>query len=504
MDRNISVLVVDDERGMREGCRRILEEHVAVVATAESGEEALRRFREAPFDLALVDIRMSGMGGLELLEQLRSLDPDLVTVVVTGYATLQTVIEATKRGAHDVLPKPFSPDELLAKVFSAMERRHLAIETRRLREERERQLLEIATEQSRLRTIINCMQDGVLVTNRDDVVVLYNPAAMRLLGLKGSDLLRCSIGDCTINPELLGLLAQVMDQGESAAMLAREIQGAENGQVLMANVAPVRDEGGERLGAVAVLRDITSLKELDRAKSQFVSMVSHELRAPLAVVEGYLGMVLDGLTGDDPTEEREVLGRARVRAAGMLTLIDDLLDISRIEAGQMAKRIEPLDISQVVREVLALLRPQAEGRSVELRDDLPESLPAVEADREDILRLFTNLVGNAVKYNREGGEVRLSGRVEGEQVRVDVSDTGVGIPADALDKIFDEFYRVKRPETKDVTGTGLGLAIAGGIVKSYNGVLAVASELGVGSTFSVMLPLSRTTLKPPITTEPEH
>ena len=494
MEQNISVLVVDDERGMREGCRRILEEHVSAVATAESGEEALRRFGETPFDLVLVDIRMPGMGGLELLERLRGLDPDVVSIVVSGYATLQTAIEATKRGAHDVLPKPFTPNELLAKVFSAVERRHLALETRRLREEREKSLLEIATEKSRLRTIINCMQDGVLVTNRDGMVVLYNPAAMRLLDSASSDLLQRNVADCAINADLLTLLTKVLDSGESAAMLAREIPGAESSQVLMANVAPVRDESGERLGAVAVLRDITRLKGLDRSKSQFVSMVSHELRAPLAVIEGYLGLVLDGLTADDPQEERQVMERARARANGMLSLIDDLLDISRIEAGQVARRVEPLDLAQVVREVLTLLRPQATARELTITDSLPESLPVVAADREDITRLFTNLVGNAIKYNRQGGEVRVTALVEGALVRVDVADTGLGMPPEALSRIFDEFFRVKRQETKDIAGTGLGLAIAKRIVQSYNGVIKVASELGAGSTFSVLLPLASASL----------
>ena len=491
MDDAVSVLIVDDERGMRDGCRRILERHAAVVDTAESGEEALTKLGRAQYDLALVDIRMPGMSGLELLERVRALDPDLVSIVVTGYASLQTAIEATKRGAHDVLPKPFTPDQLLAKVFSAVERRHLSLEARRLREERERRLLEIATEKSRLRTVINCMQDGVIVTNRDGEVVLSNPAATRLLSLAGDDLLQRNVSQTARYPTLVELFEQVLREEGNVAMLAREIPVPEDNRVLMANVAPVRDEGGEKLGAVAVLRDITQLKELDRAKSQFVSMVSHELRAPLAVIEGYLGMVLGGMATDDPVEERLILSRTRARAQSLLTLIDDLLDISRIEAGKAVKRVEPLNLAEVGREVLGLLRPQASARKISLRDDFAPDLPLVEADREDMVRVLTNLLNNAVKYNRDEGQVWLRGRVEGNYLRLDVTDTGLGIASEDLGKIFDDFYRVKRRETREIAGTGLGLPIAKRIVQSYNGLIKVASELGKGSTFTVLLPLGK-------------
>ncbi len=489
MDESFSVLVVDDERGMREGCRRILERHAALVDTAESGDEAVAKFARRHYDLALVDIRMPGMDGMETLDRLRALDPDAVTIMVTGYASLQTAIEATKRGAHDVLPKPFTPDQLLAKVFSAVERRQLTLEAKRLREERERRLLEIATEKSRLRTVINCMQDGVLVTNRDGDVVLSNPAATRLLLLDDSRLLEHNVADAARQAELVDMIEKVLREGDGVSMLAREIAVERENRVLMANVAPVRDENGERLGAVAVLRDITQLKELDRAKSQFVSMVSHELRAPLAVIEGYLGMVLGGMATDDPVEERLILSRSRARAQSLLTLIDDLLDISRIEAGQLAKRVETLDPAEICRDVLGLLRPQAAARGIVLREESAGDLPRIQADREDVVRVLTNLVSNAIKYNRDEGQVVVRSSIEGGYLRLDVVDTGLGIAAEDTSKIFDEFYRVKRRETREITGTGLGLAIAKRIVDSYNGVVKVASELGKGSTFSVFLPL---------------
>ncbi|MHB9092843.1 MAG: sensor histidine kinase [Chloroflexota bacterium] len=489
MEQAFDVLIVDDEKGMREGCRRILSRHARIAETAETGEEAIAKAEVEHFDLALVDIKLPGISGLDLLTELRQIDPDLVTIVITGYATLELAIEATKRGAYDFLPKPFTPDELMGKVWNALDRRRLSVETKRLREEREKRLLELATEKSRLRTVINCIQDGVVVTNRDGEIVLYNPASVRLLALQEAGLLQQTFEASLPYPVLVELFREVLYTASNFEMLAREVSVDADGRVLMANVAPVRDESGERIGAVAVLRDITDMKALDRAKSQFVSMVSHELRAPLAAIEGYLSLVIGGLVDDDPEEQRLMLSRSRARAVELLNLIDDLSDISRLEAGRVARQIEVLNLADVVREVLVLLRPQATGKGVSLHDDLPADLP-VETDREDMLRVFTNLIANAIKYNHADGEVWLRGVRTGEHAVVDVVDNGIGIPATALSRVFDEFYRVKQKETRGIAGTGLGLYIAKRIVESYHGTVGVASEVGAGSTFTVSVPIA--------------
>lgn len=481
-----NVIIVDDERGMREGCRRILAPYAATIDTATTGEEALATITPGRYDLALIDIKMPGMSGLELLTELRERDPDLVCIVITGYATLETAVDATKKGAYDFLPKPFSPEEMLSKVFKAVERRHLQVEAKRLREERERRLLEVSAEKSRLHTIINCMHDGVIVTNRDGERVLYNPAALRLLGNGPGSRTEDAAPSHSV---LDNLFADVLSEGFSFDMLAREFE-TDDGRTIMANVAPVRDEQGEKLGAVAVLRDITELKASDRAKSQLVSLVSHELRAPLAAIEGYLGLVLDGRVADDPAEERAMLERSRLRAQALLNLIDDLLDISRIEAGQVAKAFEPLHLREVCNEILGLQRAQAASREVTVLNEIPIDLPPIRADREDMMRVFTNLITNAIKYNRKGGTVQLRGCVEGPWLRIDVADTGVGIAPAHVERIFEDFFRAKRPETREVTGTGLGLPIAKRVVESYHGSIVVTSALGEGSTFTVRLPLA--------------
>lgn len=286
------ILVVDDERGIREGCRRALGSEGYQVETAENGAAALEMAQSGAFDLLLVDVKMPGIGGISLVRRVQQIDPAIMCVMITGYATLETAIEATKSGAYDFLPKPFTPDELVAKVDKALDRRKLLLEACRLQEEKEHSLLQISLEKSRLLTVINCMQEGVLVTNRDGQLVLYNPAALSMLQLSSHGLIGSPVADCVSEPQLLGLLASALTEtADRDEMLSQEIPAPDGSRVLMASVAPVRDDRSETLGAVTVVRDITELKRLDRVKSQFVAMVAHELRAPLAAIQGYMDVI---------------------------------------------------------------------------------------------------------------------------------------------------------------------------------------------------------------------
>ncbi len=481
------ILVIDDEMGMREGCRRALSAQGYQVETAADGDEGWRRIQEAGWDLVLVDIKMPGLSGIELLEHIQGQDPDLVCVVITGYATLETAIQATKRGAYDLLPKPFTSDDLFLVVRQGMERRRLVVETRRLREERERDLLLLAEERSRLHTVLDCLADGVLVANREGRLALFNPAALHLLGLRQPPAIGMAVGDVLSDASLAETItAGPCDDSGRPATVAREM--TRDGLTLLASVAPVVDQSGERLGTVALLRDISAAKALDQLKNQFISMTSHELRTPLAAVQTYLATLLDGFAGDLAEQQRAILDRCSQRLTALVTLVDDLLDMSRLESGRSERHIIALDLAPVVREVLDLLRPQAAERQVTLADELPAGLPALEMDREDLVRVLTNLVGNAIKYNRAGGSATVRARDDGYYLRLEVGDTGIGIPPEAQPHLFSEFYRVKRPETAGIAGTGLGLAIVKRIVDYYHGWVEVRSELGVGSTFTVSIP----------------
>ena len=490
MSQGARILIVDDEQPIRTACARILAEEGAYTETAEDGTTGLEKAKSGKFDLALIDLKMPQMDGMELLSRLSQMDPDMIKIIITGYATLETAIEAVQKGAYDYIPKPFTPGELRTRVRRGMEKRTLMREARALAEERERNLLELANEKSRTQTIIQCMGDGLLVTNRDRQVVFCNPAGRRLLRIKKP----LPAGEALVQvlqyPELMDLVEEAMTLTDGQQMASQELlPPTPQGPTLMANCAPVKDERGQTIGTVTVIRDISELKELDKAKSTFVSMVAHELRAPLAAVEGYLDVILDGPGVDDPKKVQKILERSRNRTRSLLALIDDLLAISRMQTGRMAKEKEKLSASPLLKEVGELIRGEAFSRQIDLEMDLAGDLPLVSANREDLTRVFTNLLDNAIKYNRRGGRVLIRAKKDEGFVDIEIQDTGIGIAKKDLDHIFDEFYRVKTKETQTIAGTGLGLAIAKKIIEAHNGQIEVESKPHQGSTFRVLLPI---------------
>jgi two-component system phosphate regulon sensor histidine kinase PhoR len=492
MPTQATILVIDDEQIMREGCTRILSKDGWNVTTAQNGKQGIDQVRTCPerMDIILLDLMMPGMSGMEVLDQLRSIDPNLIVIVITGYATVESAVEAMKKGAYDFIPKPFTPDQLRIVVRRALERRALQKEAEFLRTERERSLRDIATEKSKIKTIINCMGDGVLVCDRDSCIVLSNPAAGRMLKTPETSLLGNYVSHCNLLPELTKIIEESLkarDLGYTS--VSQELSLDESGGLyLRAHTAPVRNDVGEVMGSVTVLQDISHLKELDKMKSEFIAMVSHELRAPIAAVEQQLTVILNKMAGEVTEKQGQLLSRAKERTKGLLTLIKDLLDLSKIEAGKMVQYKEPLSLQEIIEKVVELMKAEAEVKKIDVQWSTPEKLPRIQADRNSMEGIFTNLISNAIKYTSEGGKVWITLSEEGSFVKAMVSDTGIGIKKEDLPRIFDKFYRVKTAETRQIVGTGLGLSIVKSIVDAHLGSISVESEEGKGSTFTVLLP----------------
>jgi two-component system phosphate regulon sensor histidine kinase PhoR len=485
------ILVVDDEQIMRDGCTRILSTEDLEVATADSGEAGLEAITKGDgFDVVLLDLMMPGISGMEVLEAIHQVDLNILVIVITGYATVESAVEAMKKGAYDFIPKPFTPDQLRIIVNRALEKRALQREMELLKLEREKSLRDIATEKSRIGTIINCMGDGVLVCDRDSCVVLTNPAAGRMLGIQESSLIGNPLPECSIDGTLTEIIMESLRSADTAfPTVSKELcPSSSPSTFLRAHTAPVKNDLGETLGAVTVLQDITGLKELDRMKSDFVAMVSHELRSPVASVQQQLSVILEGLSGELTERQLRMLTRAKERARGLLDLINDLLDLSKIEAGMAVQYKEPLGMEELLGKIHEAMLPEAEAKRLQLKLQVDPPLKLVQGDRSNLEGVFTNLVNNAIKYTPEGGEITIHVKGEGENVRVDVSDTGIGMSKEDLPRIFDRFYRVKSEKTRQIVGTGLGLSIVKHIVEAHLGTISVESEEGGGSIFSVVLP----------------
>ncbi len=487
MEEKASVLVVDDEKAVREGCNRVLAGKGYEVLTAENGQAAVDLLAGRPVDIILLDLKMPVMSGEQVLEITRREYPDIPVIIITGHGTVDTAVECMKSGAYDFITKPFQIDQFLMTVQRAAEKRRLEKKARLFEEENIRNLYDLGLEKSRMRTIINRMANGVMVTNRNLELVLYNPAFMRLLEISEEIENPAPVTDVLSDQTLIKTLEQIQ-RGDCARdeSISQEIVAGKN--VLRAISAPTLGPDGDISGTVTVLEDITAFKQLDQMKSDFVNMVAHELRSPLVSIRQLNSVLAEGLAGPLAEKQEDFVRRGMKKIDSLLELINDLLDVAKIEAGKYVQRQVPTDIGKIIEDMVALMTPRARQQGITLTASL-ENLKPVQADPKNMEEIFNNLISNAINYSPEGGSVTVTARGLGEYMEIRVSDTGVGIPPEELPKIFDKFYRVKHPKTRQVMGTGLGLAIVKGIIDAHQGTIDVESVLDGGTTFRILLPV---------------
>jgi signal transduction histidine kinase len=367
----LTILVVDDELGMRTAVARALERFVVAlpdvdgqisfqIVQAGSGEEALAILDQSPADVLLLDHKLPGISGLDVLAQVAGKNLDCLVVMITAYASLDTAITATKRGAYDFLAKPFTPDELKAAVRKAAKHLVLQRQAKRLAEEKR------------------------------------------------------------------------------------------------------------------------------QVRFQTISVVAHELKAPLGAIEGYLYLLRDRPAGSDWSAYEKAIERSVIRLQGMRKLITDLLDLTRIESGQKKRELAVVDLAEVAQAAIDTVTPEAKARNITVALHAAPPLPML-ADRGEMEIVFNNLLTNAVKYNKPDGRVDVTLNASDGKIRIKVADTGIGMTPAECAKLFNDFVRIKNKKTKDVLGSGLGLSILKKIAQLYGGDVAVTSEPDVGSTFTVVL-----------------
>ncbi|WAC06640.1 MAG: response regulator [Thermodesulfobacteriota bacterium] len=487
----VHILVVDDEKIIRDGSQRILTKEGWKVETAENGEVGLELIKMGDFQIILLDLMMPGIRGMEVLKKIREEYPKLIVIVITGYATIDNAVEAMKNGAYDFISKPFTPDQLRIVVRRAEDKLKLEHEAELLRRERERSLKDIAYEKTRTFTIINQMADGVLVTDKHGTIVLHNPAATRLFGLGKDPPLGKHIFDWTKSNELTQIVEGVlsMEGANPPQGMTRELSwGSPPNVFFVAHAAPVRNEDGEVLGSVTIFNDVTWFKKLDQMKSDFVEMVSHELRSPLSSIRQSTSLITDRLVGEINEKQQEILSRILDRLDGLLLMINNLLDLSRIEAGGLIQQTEKIFLPEIIQSAVELMTPEAGKKKLHFEVTCDPQLCTIHADRQGMETIFTNLLTNAVKYNQEDGKVIINAQNRGEFVEIKVTDTGVGISKVDLPNIFDKFFRIRTEYTRKVVGSGLGLPLVKAIIEAHLGTITVESEFEKGTTFTILLP----------------
>ncbi len=485
----ICVLIIDDERDIRDGSERILSRIGFKVLKASRGREGLEILARENVSIVLLDLKMPGMEGMEVLPRIREIDESILVIVITGYATVETSIKAMKQGAYDFISKPFEPDHLRIVVNRATEKLRLTSAAKKLELERSRTLADLGAEKSRIRTVIESLPNGVVVTNPLGQVVLMNPAFRQYLNLDSGMKPGNPIYEYLPDKELCDLVLEI-SKGQHVDY--EDIPDYEfsvsSGKYLLAQGHPVLSEKKECLGAVVNIVDISSMKLLDQLKSEFVAKVSHELRSPLSTIHEQLALVIRDMVEDTSEQDQYLLTRAKEKTKGLISLIGDLLDLSRIEEGIICHDPKPVRLDELLKNIVNFLKTLADNKNQGLTLEIPqEPLPTLMADPIALESIFGNLISNAINYTQEGGEIAVEVDLAGINMRVKVKDNGFGIADKYQEKIFERFYRVKDDKTRYITGTGLGLPIVKGLVDSMGGIIDVESRPGLGSVFTVLL-----------------
>jgi signal transduction histidine kinase len=370
---NLNVLVVDDEPGIRSGISRILRNFTVSYPFMDAdigfnlievgtGEEAIEKVESEKIEIVLLDNKLPGIHGTEVLEYINKSKPEILVLMITSYASLELAVKATNNGAHDFIPKPFTPQELKSALENVS--KHLF---------------------------------------------------------------------------LRGMTKKMNKEG----------------------------------------------KEI---RFQFLSVLSHELKTPLNAIEGYLRIMQEKQAGDDLASYEQMIDRSLNRIKGMRNLIMDLLDLTKINLEKKAEKLKDVSVGDVAQLAIEAINPYAIQKDVKiiLTDD--EHI-VLNADPSDLEIVFNNLISNAVKYNIDGGDVKVILKSEENKAKIIIEDSGIGLSLEETEELFKEFFRVKSEQTKHITGSGLGLSIVKKVVGLYNGDIKVESKIGVGSTFIVTLPL---------------
>lgn len=476
---NPHILVIDDEKRIRDACKMVLTSMGFTVETASDGTKGLDLIEEKHFDILLLDLMMPNMSGFEVLTRVRDIDPDTVVIVITGYATLEHSIEAMKKGAFDFIPKPFTPDQLRAVVGKSLRYTHA--------------LQDIVTSKSRMRVMVNRLTDGVMTTDSDKRIVLANPAFRHMIGFSGSTMVGSLVTETINEPTLLSAINEALATPPGKfSEITRELvlpgSSADEERIVSIRCSPFRGRTDHNIGTITVLHDITAVKRMDQMKSDFVSMVSHEIRSPINSLLMQLKIILDGLAGDTTEKQREILERASEKMLNLNNLVTELLDLSRIESGLVAHEKELIDVNALLQEQVTFHKPYAEKKDMAIELEMADNLPKLLANPRHLDEVLSNLTTNAIKYSPEGGHISIKAHVEDEYLSLRVADTGFGIKDEDIDKIFSRFYRVKDDQTRTIHGTGLGLAIVKSIIDSLHGSITVNSKPGEGTEFAILLP----------------
>jgi len=373
----------------------------------------------------------------------------------------------------------------LAKSFNTM--------AEKLQEYSDSNLDKLMMEKKRIETLINNMRDPAIGLDENDKILFANEEALKISGLKAQDIIGKSASEIALSNDLVRSLLQhlveenVEKKQETLKIYADNKESYFEKQVVPIVILPTGEEQKKEVGSFIILRNVTAYKELDFAKTNFIAMVSHEFKTPIASMKMSLQLLENENIGNLNTEQKQLVSSIKDDAGRLLRTTGELLNITQVETGKTQLKLGFFDVSQSISEALEATKVLAEQKNIKVTTSLPDQLPEINADREKTTWVISNLVSNAIRYSYENGSVEIAAIAKADFLQVTVKDSGMGISPQYKDKIFDKYFRIPGTEKE---GTGLGLAISREFMEAQGGTISVRSDLGLGSEFTLYLPVN--------------
>lgn len=505
MDKG-KIVVVDDEKIVTSAFKTLLKvEGFSDAHFFNSPSEALEFLKTNQPDLVISDFLMPEMNGLEFLQEVKKMYPEVSKILLTGYADKENAIKAINEiGLYRYIEKPWNNDDLIINIKNGIERSYLLSELRakiaeletakkelekyshNLEEIVEERTADLRQSNAKLEGIFNYCADGIVILNEDGIIEQVNPACENLIGHIGGKIINSSIDDYLFNPKTF--ISKELHKLDDNDLLLRDfyiknpLSNTETPvEISFARINP--DDDFKKF--VGVIRDVTEQKKSDKLRDDFIATLTHDLRTPLLAAIQTLTFFLNGALGDLDEKQKLLLSTMQKSNEDLLGLVNALLEVYKYDADKLTLTKTNFNIYNLVKQVYDELTPLAESKNIEFKFDCEFKDVEINADRSELRRVICNLCGNAINYTQEGGKVVITLKTESKDLIFSVSDNGSGIPQEDIPNMFQRFSQ--GTSKKRSTGTGLGLYLSRQIIESHGGKIWLESTLNKGSEFSFLL-----------------
>jgi len=539
-----TILIVEDETEVRLALCRLLSDVGYKVTGLERGADALEMIQRSPFDVVITDMRLPDVDTMEILELAKEINPDTAVIVITSTANIETAVDAVSQGAYAYSVTPINPGEIKTIIANALKQQRLSEENKRLVESlqftnkllleaneklqiemtaRKRMEEALKASEERYRGLVNHVRLGIFRSTPEPNgrFLEVNPAMEEITGYSREELLKMSVSKLYVYPEEREAILQEIASATGKTTKEPHFRKKDGTEIIASDTkVAVRDDTGKILYLDAIIEDITERKRMEedlqeknrqlvkqqqelmektrelevasQAKSEFLAHMSHELRTPLNVIIGFSELMLDGVPGEINNEQRQCLDDVLSSGKHLLDLINEVLDLAKIESGTLKLRLADITLTDVLEELTRTMTPILAPRKQSLDIEVEEGLPPVHADKGKLRQVLLNLLSNATKFTPDGGKLRIEAVRKDHSCQVSVVDNGIGIKKEDQKRLFEPFHQLDNPLSGEKGGTGLGLAVVKQIIEKHGGKIWMESEYGKGSRFTFTLPLAAT------------